>query len=279
MAGSRRFLVAVTAVVGAVVLLVVLLTLARETPATSTGEPVAQDQPGPILLVPGYGGTSAELATLVDALRAAGREAVVVSMSAGGDEDLREQAARLGRAADEQLSAGAPSIDVVGYSSGGVVSRVWADELDGAGVTRRVVTLGSPHHGTRAARIAAAFGPAVCPAACRQLVPGSHLLAMLEETPDGPAWTAVWTAQDQVVTPPESAKLDGAVNVKVQDVCPDTRIGHGELTSDPLVVGLVLLALEVEPLDAAPGTGQCADLRDSGASSIGQPNPSRSASR
>ena len=131
MAGSRRFLVAVTAVVGAVVLLVVLLTLAREAPATSTGEPVAQDQPGPILLVPGYSGTSAELATLVDALRAAGREAVVVSMSAGGDEDLREQAARLGRAADEQLSAGAPSIDVVGYSSGGVVSRVWADELGG----------------------------------------------------------------------------------------------------------------------------------------------------
>ena len=98
MAGSRRFLVAVTAVVGAVVLLVVLLTLAGEAPATSTGEPVAQDQPGPILLVPGYGGTSAELATLVDALRAAGREAVVVSMSAGGDEDLREQAAILGRA-------------------------------------------------------------------------------------------------------------------------------------------------------------------------------------
>jgi triacylglycerol lipase len=104
------------------------------------------------------------------------------------------------------------------------VSRVWTDELGGAGVARRVVTLGSPHHGTRAARFAAAFGPDVCPMACRQLVPGSDLLATLEETPDGPAWTAVWTAQDQVVTPPESAKLDGAVNVKVQDVCPDTRV-------------------------------------------------------
>jgi triacylglycerol lipase len=81
------------------------------------------------------------------------------------------------------------------------------------------------------------------------------------------------------VTPPESARLDGAVNVKVQDVCPDTRIGPGERTGDPLVVGLVLLALDVEPLDAAPGAAQCADLRDSGAASIGQPNPSRSASR
>ena len=62
-------------------------------------------------------------------------------------------------------------------------------------------------------------------------------------------------------------------------MCPDTRIGHGELTSDPLVVGLVLLALDVERLGVGPGTGQGADLRDSGASSIGQPNPSRSASR
>jgi triacylglycerol esterase/lipase EstA (alpha/beta hydrolase family) len=115
--------------------------------------------------------------------------------------------------------------------SGGGVSRVWADELGGAVVTRRLVTLGSPHHGTRAARFAAAFGPDVCPMACRQLVPSSDLLATLEETPDGPAWTAVWTAQDQVATPPESARLDGAVNVKVQDVCPYTRIGHGEGTA------------------------------------------------
>jgi triacylglycerol lipase len=148
-----------------------------------------------------------------------------------------------------------------------------------AGVPLNRGMVGSPHHGTRAARFAAAFGPDVCPMACRQLVPGSDLLATLKESPDGPVWTAVWTAQDQVVTPPESAKLDGAVNVKVQDVCPDTRIGHGELTGDPLVVGLVLLALDVEPLDAAPGAAQCADLRVSGASSIGQPNPSRSASR
>jgi triacylglycerol lipase len=278
MPGSRRFAVAVIAVIGAVVLLVVLLTLDQESPETATGEPVAQNQPGPVLLIPGYGGTSTELAPLVDALRTAGRDAVVVSMPDGGVKDLREQAATLGRAVDEQLSAGAPSVDVVGYSSGGVVSRIWADELGGAGVTRRVVTLGSPHHGTRAAGFAAALGPDVCPEACRQLVPDSELLSMLDETPDGPVWTAVWTAQDRVVTPPESARLDGAVNVKVQDVCPDARIGHDELTSDALVVGLVLLALDVEPLDAAPGVAKCASLRDSGASA-GQSRPSRRASR
>ena len=279
MAGRRRFLVAVIAVSAAAALLVVLLALDRQAAPTSTDEPVAQDQPGPVLLVPGYGGSSAELALLVDALRAAGREAVVVSMPDGGVDDLREQAATVGRMVDQRLAGGAPSVDVVGYSSGGVVSRIWADELGGAGVARRVVTLGSPHHGTRAARFAATLGPDVCPEACRQLVPGSDLLSTLEETPDGPVWTAVWTAGDQVVTPPDSAQLDGAVNVKVQDVCADARIGHSQLTTDPLVIGLVLLALDVEPLDAAPGPAQCAELRESGGPLADQPASSRSANR
>ena len=147
-------------------------------------------------------------------------------------------------------------------------------QLDGAGVTRRLVTLGSPHHGTRAARIRRSGPPSPrAGSSCR-----AATCLRCSETPDGPAWTAVWTAQDQVVTPPESAKLDGAVNVKVQDVCPtpgSARRAHQR--SAGRRVGP--LALDVEPLDAAPGTGQCADLRDSGASSIGQPNPSRSASR
>jgi triacylglycerol lipase len=143
---------------------------------------------------------------------------------------------------------------IIEVMSGGGVSRVWADELRGAGVIRRVVTLGSQHHGTRAARFAAAFGPDVCPMACRQLVPSSDLLATLEETPDGPGLDRGVDGAGPGRDATGVGQLDGAVNVKVQDVCPDTRIGPGDPT-------------------------QCADLRDSGASSIGQPNPSRSASR
>jgi len=262
---SRRWSLAVAVVVAAVALAVAVRGPADD---AVSGDRVPQDRPGPVLLVPGYGGGTQELGVLAATLRAAGREVVLVS-TGGAAADLREQAAAVGRAADEQLSAGAPSVDVIGYSSGGVVSRIWAAELGGAGVARRIVTLGSPHHGTDVARLGAALAPGACPEACRQLVPGSELLADLEETLPGPLWTAVWTAQDTVVTPPESGRLDGAVNVRAQDVCSDAEIGHGQLPTDPLVVGLVVLAIGVEPLDEVPDAALCDELRATGRSPAG----------
>lgn len=222
---------------------------------------MAQDRPGPVLLVPGYGGDTSALTALAAALRTGGRTAVVVTAVGDGTGDLRQQAAALDTVAREQLAAGAPSVDVIGYSAGGVTARLWADELGGDDVARRVVTLGSPHHGTEVAALAAAFAPASCPAACRQLIAGSDLLESVDETPDGPRWTSIWTAQDQVVTPPDSARLDGAVNVEVQQVCGDAQVSHGQLPTDPLVVGLVVRALAVEVLQEAPDAGDCAALR------------------
>ena len=221
-----------------------------------------QQQPGTVLLVPGYGGGTAGLAVLARALRAEGRPVALVRLPDNGTGDLRGSAQAVEAAAEQALAAGAPSVDVVGYSAGGVVARLWA--RDNADRVRRVVTLGSPHHGSRVAAAGALYAPAACPMACQQLVPESSLLSDLndgDETPAGPPWVSLWTAQDEIVTPPESARLEGAVNVVLQDVCPGLALTHGRLPTEPAVTGIVLQALSVA--SPVPPT-DCAALQAAG---------------
>jgi hypothetical protein len=120
-------------------------------------------------------------------------------------------------------------------------------------VARRVVTLGSPLHGARIAGAGVALAPDACPAACRQLAPGNALLDRLDGTdlPDGLPWLSIWTEDDETVQPPDSARLEGAVNVPLQSLCPQVRVSHGELPTDPAVTALVIAALGPAPL-AAP---------------------------
>jgi triacylglycerol lipase len=196
--------------------------------------PVAQSRPGPVLLVAGYGGGTAGLNRLAQRLRADGRTAQVVDPVGDNTGDLREQAQVLDRAAKRAIAAGAPSVDVVGHSAGGVVARLWVAE-GGRKLARRVVTLGSPHHGTQLA----ALGGPNCPQACRQLAPGSELLGDLPEKPAGPSFVSIWTANDQTVVPPDSAELRGAVNIEVQRICPGRTVTHGGLPADPVVGAIV----------------------------------------
>ncbi|MGH3879024.1 MAG: esterase/lipase family protein, partial [Actinophytocola sp.] len=115
------------------------------------GDPPAREGEGPVLLVPGYGGSRGSLSTLADRIRATGREANVLTLPGDGMGDLRAQVRVLDDAARDALDGGAPSVDVIGYSAGGVVARLWVATEDGARAVRRVVTLGSPLHGTRVA--------------------------------------------------------------------------------------------------------------------------------
>ena len=219
---------------------------------TDDGPGIRPDQarPGTVLLIPGYGGSRTALSQLARRLDAAGRTARVVTLPDDGTGDLRVQADTLDQAVREELNGGSPSVDLIGYSAGGVVARLWVDRHAGATVARRVVTLGSPLHGTRIAGIGAALAPGSCPPACRQLAPGSDLLDGIDdsELPGGLPWLSIWTNDDETVQPPDSARLDGATNVALQDICPGARVSHGALPTDPLVTALVLRAVGPEPL-------------------------------
>lgn len=215
----------------------------------------AQDRPGLVLLVPGYGGDRDSLAALADRLRAAGRDATVLALPGDGTGDLNAQAAVLDEAVRAAVADGSPSVDLVGYSAGGVVVRLWLADHDTGRAARRVVTLGSPLHGTRLASEGGVLAPGACPVACTQLAPGSALLTEVDRQPIPAAvpWLSIWTEDDQTVLPPDSARLTGAVNVAVQQVCPDAVVAHSQLPTDPAVTGLVLRALtEAAPLDRAP---------------------------
>lgn len=227
--------------------LVTAVTARLVTHRDSAAAPVAQDLPGPVLLVPGYGGSTTGLSALAERLRAAGRTAVVVPLPDGGTGDLRTQATILGAAVRAELvRTGARSVDVVGYSAGGVVARLWARDDGGARLARRILTLGSPQHGTQVAGLASALVPSACPTACRQLAPDSDLLDRLndgDETPAGPTWVSLWTTHDEVVDPPDSARLAGALDLTVQGVCTSSTVQHGALPTDRVVQGIVLAEL------------------------------------
>jgi len=263
MSPRRRAVVAAGALLAVVVVVLALVRATRADDAAD-GAPAPQDRPGPVVLIPGYGGGTAALGVLGRTLEAAGRRVVLVPTAGGGTVDLRVQAREVDRVVAGLVAAGAPSVDVVGYSAGGVVARIWVAEDGGAHLARRVVTLGSPHHGTSVAELGGLVAPDSCPAACRQLIPGSDLLDRLPETVPGPRYASLWTAHDDVVTPPESARLSGAVNVPLQAVCADDTVDHARLPTDPLVVGIVLRAVGAAPLTAPPAPAECGALRASG---------------
>ena len=240
------------------VLAVVLVAKARYDVDVPLVDEVVENEV-PVLLVHGYGGGPESMSVLERLLEERDRRVVSVALPGSGRGDIAASARVLGEVVAE---AGAPEVDIVGFSAGGLVARAFAkQEGDGADV-RFLVFLGTPHHGTRLAGLATAFDPTLCARACRQMIPGSRFLRTLnsrDERSAGAVSTSIYSAQDGVVTPFESARLAGARNILIQDPCPDAQVPHARLVTDPVALGLV-----VDALDGRSGrvdAGSCEDIR------------------
>ncbi|GGX67327.1 esterase/lipase family protein [Streptomyces anandii] len=159
--------------------------------------------------------------------------------------DIRTAAELLGRHIEEICErTGSRQVDVVGHSLGGLIARYYVQRLGGDLRVRTLVTLGTPHAGTRVAPLANAH-PIV-----RQMRPGSELIEELS----GPApgcrthFVSFWSDLDHLMDPLESACIDHpdlrAENIQV------SGIGHLALPVHPAVATGIRQALDaVRPKD------------------------------
>ncbi len=133
---------------------------------------------------------------------------------------VKDQAERLARIVDEVIGAtGAPRLDLVGHSMGGLVIRRYLAGAGGERV-RRVVTLGSPHRGSKLA----AFAPT---RAGRELLPESALIKELKEMvapPGGVELYSLYTPFDNMVLPVRSSVLEGA-SISTIALGPTSHVG------------------------------------------------------
>ncbi|PAX88074.1 lipase, partial [Streptomyces albidoflavus] len=162
--------------------------------------------------------------------------------------DIRAAAELLGRHVEEVRGrTGADRVDVVGHSLGGLIARYHVQRLGGDAAVRTLVTLGTPHSGTRVAR------PADVHPIVRQMRPGSPVIEELGRPAPGcrTRFVAVRSDLDQIMVPTSAARLDHP-DLRVENVLV-TGIGHLALPVHPTVTSLVREALSTPAGEGAGG--------------------------
>lgn len=222
-------------------------------------------RPYPVVLIHGTISSKNVWQNLVLRLRADDFVVFCPDYGVHGTQDIPTSAADVGAYIEQVLTAtGAPQVDIVGHSQGGLLARYWINELEGEEYVHHLVTLGTPHHGTTllgmlgglltretTQRMAAATVRRIFGAAGMQQVMGSPLLETLAASPDTRSeilYTCFATLNDSTVVPHDQAFLDGAGrrtdgtprvnNQYLQDVG-IARCRHEELPSNPHVQKLV----------------------------------------
>ena len=105
----------------------------------------------PLVLMHGLWDTPRLFRRLIQAIDAPEQPLLAPHLPHGlGVVPLREMARRLDRAIQDRFGSEA-EIDLFGFSMGGVIGRIWLQELGGARRTCRFFSVGSPQRGTLAA--------------------------------------------------------------------------------------------------------------------------------
>ncbi|MEU4199536.1 alpha/beta fold hydrolase [Streptomyces sp. NPDC026294] len=160
--------------------------------------------------------------------------------------DLRKAAELLGRHIEQVCErTGHSRVDLVGHSLGGLIARFYAQRLGGDLRVRTLVTLGTPHGGTRVAPLMSAH-PLV-----RQMRPHSDVIEELARPAPNcrTHFVCFWSDLDQLMVPAETARIDHldliSRSVRVSGV------GHLALPVNGAVAAGIREALSAEEVSAA----------------------------
>lgn len=232
-------------------------------------------RPYPVVLIHGTISSKNVWQNLVLRLRADDFVVFCPDYGVHGTQDIPTSAGDVGAYIEQVLAAtGAPQVDIVGHSQGGLLARYWINELEGEDYVHHLISLGSPHHGTTLLgllgglltrettyRMASNTVRRIMGPAGMQQVVGSPLLETLaasDDTRPDILYTSYATLNDTTIVPHDQAFLkgegkctDGTPRVKnlyLQDVGIQ-RCRHEELPSNPRVQELVHHTL-LDGLDA-----------------------------
>jgi len=180
----------------------------------------------PILLVHGMVDNRSVFTLLRRALRRRGFGRIATMNYHVLTHDVRAAARRLGATVEAICEeTGYERIHVIGHSMGGVVARYYVQRMGGDARVHTLVTLGSPHEGTRAAHLLPG-------GVCRQLTPSSDIVAELA----APApqcrtrFVAFWSDLDALISPKRAARIEHPDLIARNVFVP--RVGHMSLPID-----------------------------------------------
>ncbi|MCH0563962.1 alpha/beta fold hydrolase [Streptomyces sp. MUM 2J] len=224
------------------------ITQERRTPA---GRPLATDTPDParlpapkqppVVLLHGFIDNRSVFVLLRRSLAQHGRQRIESLNYSPLTCDIRTAADLLGRHIEEICErTGSERVDVVGHSLGGLIARYYVQRLGGDHRVRTLVTLGTPHSGTRVAPLANAH-PIV-----RQMRPGSPVLEELSRPAPGcrTRFVGFWSDLDHLMDPLDTACIDHP-DLTVQNV-QVSGVGHLALPVHPAVAAGIRQALDAE---------------------------------
>ena len=187
----------------------------------------------PVILLHGLFQNRSCLFWLQYRLRAAGYQQII-SINTPPWRDMETSTENLSKKVDEmRIKLKIDKVILVGHSMGGMIARNYVQSRGGAANVRGMVTLGSPHHGSKLA-------PFALSSMGKSLLPGSAFLRQFNSVlwPNETQAISIFTRYDNIVLPAESGKMEGAQQIELDGM------GHTALLFHPRSLQAVISALD-----------------------------------